>query len=575
MPLQSKFSARNILIFLVPVFLCFLFLIPILFSSGKTGVIDWDQNMAWNEFNRVSLLKYKQIPFWNPYRCGGIPHFADPQIGLISIQTPLVLIFGTQTGLKISIFVHLILGFWGAYLLFKKRGISDISSFYISMLFAFNGITASFLWAGMLVFLNFAYIPFVLYFIDKKDIKSLIKAGVIFALSFYYDYHIPLLFSPYIVFQVVRLFYPYGILNIVKKLALFVFVFILFSFPKLILSLELYSNFRRVVENPYGYRIGNLIHNLISPSQPLYELNNGGGLVGADEKSIYLGIIPLLFILFLPLLKRGPKKYIVLILLELIVFVWISMGSKINPSLYEILKIVPFYESLNMAERFRFVFMIPLLMLIGFGFSSFLGGFKGILKPLMAGLIIASTFIDIVIFSRNNFLNNSLVISQKNVGYSGGPYRQIFSENDDYKYFKYSQSWLEHNSDAVQFLKPWSYEYEYLKSEIGVIDCYSPFGGTESVKGANQNGYKGEWYLEKNKGTIKLLFWSPNRVLIKVDMPKKENDVLILNQSYFKGWKILVNGNKVTPESTSGLISVKINENSHVVDFVYNPFLFR
>ena len=63
---------------LVSILVCLLYYFPILHSGNNLWIQDWDQNFAWTEASRVSLLDFHQFPMWNPYKYGGTVQVANP-----------------------------------------------------------------------------------------------------------------------------------------------------------------------------------------------------------------------------------------------------------------------------------------------------------------------------------------------------------------------------------------------------------------------------------------------------------------------------------------------------------------
>ncbi|MGA2491033.1 MAG: hypothetical protein ABSF99_12770, partial [Anaerolineales bacterium] len=188
------------ILFILSILVSLIYYYPILNSGNNLGIQDWDQNFAWTEATRVTLLEYHQFPFWNPYKCGGSVQFANPQIPVISFQTLFALLFGTIRGIKLSILFHGVIGFIGFYLLARQYKASYLGSLLASILFSFSGITGSFLSTGMVVFTSLAYTPYILFFFNRslKNGKWSIICGALFALSFYSGYQIPLLLGVYI-----------------------------------------------------------------------------------------------------------------------------------------------------------------------------------------------------------------------------------------------------------------------------------------------------------------------------------------------------------------------------------------
>src|SRR6185295_931143 len=60
----------------------------------------WDARYFWLmiEVDPASILQHGQFPLWDPYHCGGSPHFANPQSSTLSPLTPLLLLLGTPIG---------------------------------------------------------------------------------------------------------------------------------------------------------------------------------------------------------------------------------------------------------------------------------------------------------------------------------------------------------------------------------------------------------------------------------------------------------------------------------------------
>jgi hypothetical protein len=97
-----------------------LFFYQYLATGDKLIEGDFDYYAQVYEAFRISVLEYGQFPSWNPWMVGGLPLYANPQFGLFSIQSVLVLIFGTLYGLKLAYVMYALSGFWGMYLLGRQ-----------------------------------------------------------------------------------------------------------------------------------------------------------------------------------------------------------------------------------------------------------------------------------------------------------------------------------------------------------------------------------------------------------------------------------------------------------------------
>ncbi len=157
----------------------FLLALPILaFSAGLVAsgdkIIPGDTDYYFQTYEafRRSILEFGQFPFWNPWMDGGIPLFANIQFGLISLQSPFILLFGSVIGMKIAIVLYQLVGFFGFRKLFRDGFKTDAVR---SILLAYIPIFGSFFVlrtiAGHFTFLLIAFVPWLIYFFIGRDKK--------------------------------------------------------------------------------------------------------------------------------------------------------------------------------------------------------------------------------------------------------------------------------------------------------------------------------------------------------------------------------------------------------------------
>lgn len=154
--------------------------LPVLLYAGKASLVyhhgifgneDWDYFAQMYEATRQSILIYHQFPWWNPWTMGGVPLFANPQFGLISLQMPLVLVFGTVTGLHVAVLVYFVLGFWGMFLLLKRVGAnSALLQALLAYIWIFSGYITWHLAGGHLTFGTYLLAPW--FFLTLLNIRQ-------------------------------------------------------------------------------------------------------------------------------------------------------------------------------------------------------------------------------------------------------------------------------------------------------------------------------------------------------------------------------------------------------------------
>lgn len=182
--MAKKIHTKHSLSFLMKAFnkhrlMLLLLNIPILifcFNFLQTGNLlsggDADYLMQTQEAARQSILKFKQFPWWNPWVSGGVPLFANPQYGLLSIQSLTTLIFGSIWGYKLALVLYFIIGFWGFLLLFRKALKTPLST---AILLSYIWTFGSFLVhrsSGHYTFFTIQFFPITLYFfLRRKELR--------------------------------------------------------------------------------------------------------------------------------------------------------------------------------------------------------------------------------------------------------------------------------------------------------------------------------------------------------------------------------------------------------------------
>lgn len=73
-------------------------------------------------FLQQSLLKWRQIPLWNPTTLGGAPFIADPLSGFWYLPNWLTLVMPISLAFNVLFWLHLAWAGWGTWLLSRKEG---------------------------------------------------------------------------------------------------------------------------------------------------------------------------------------------------------------------------------------------------------------------------------------------------------------------------------------------------------------------------------------------------------------------------------------------------------------------
>jgi hypothetical protein len=320
-----------------------------------------------------------------------------------------------------------------------------------------------------------------------------------------------------------------------------------------------------------GYTIPGFFYFLLSHKQNLFgDMSITGYTYGIDENSLYVGIVPFLLFCFFSIRNiKQVKKHLVLIVLLVCMF-FLMLGNQISPSLYNLLKTLPFFSSFRVAQRFRFDFIIPFALLAGMGLDRLLSlkGVKQYKTPLFIGIFLF-VFIDLMIFNQRNFLSKTLIL--KNVTKeSPRQFIQTAFFSDAIEYYPNS---IPQNFEYSKIFEPWSAEYKALRNNIGVINCSYTLTGAVAAISSTNTLYRGEWYTQQNSRVISLIKWTPQEISFSLSTknPQVKEDLLILNQNYFPGWYVKRGTTLTQAKNTHGLISTDIHEEKDI-QFIYMPY---
>lgn len=86
------------------------FTAPLFAAPNATGWQDWDVHLFFHAAVLKSLVEYGQLPFWNPWYCGGNVLLQNPQVPLLTPVYPLATVMSLPLAMKINIVLHYWIG---------------------------------------------------------------------------------------------------------------------------------------------------------------------------------------------------------------------------------------------------------------------------------------------------------------------------------------------------------------------------------------------------------------------------------------------------------------------------------
>src|SRR3989344_2622970 len=158
------------------------------------GFQDWDQHYAFAYANNLALIKYNQLPLWNPYHCGGISQVGNPQNNFFSPFYLPVFLFGPVIGFKFQFYIFMFAGLFGFYFLGRYLKISKTGSLLAAVIYAYSGLFIGPFASGMTVFFPLTLLPFFTLALFKAlesqvYLKYSVISGCLLALIFLSGFH--------------------------------------------------------------------------------------------------------------------------------------------------------------------------------------------------------------------------------------------------------------------------------------------------------------------------------------------------------------------------------------------------
>lgn len=487
---------------------------------GAHGVAnDWDQHWSWYWVARESLVRFHQLPLWNPYACGGTPLLGNSSSRIFTPFLLLQLLFGLVPGLQLDLLAHLALAAVGGYLLGRSLGLSWLGAAAVGIFFPGSSWFFAHLGEGHGWAMTFAYTPLVLWLFQRavQTGRFLLAGlgGVGLALmihegGIYPAPHAVLLLGVMALLQTRRTFLrPLGLVALLGLVA------VLLAMPKLLPVYDLMKNNPRLVDSRESTGWPMLAKSLFGLDQDNAQRPFADRWYwGYHEYSAYLGpAVALLALLGAVLALRRAWPWLLAAVLFLSLGLgdfgddWIAHQPHLPLSTWALLHKAPLFASQHVPSRFLPTFVLLVAVLAGFGVDALRerGGRVG--PGLAAGLLLVGALCQAWVSPTN--------------------LRHAFDGRDPElpAAATFQQLWTP--TDRTMFT--------VARSNRGAVHCYEYSALAPAVKPVNAPGYRGEAYLE-GPGTVQTESWSPNRLGFHVEAPGPVR--LRVNQNADPGWQL-------------------------------------
>jgi hypothetical protein len=500
---------------------------------------DWDMftQLRWVPY--YTITHFHQLPFWNPYKCGGMGMLSNPESAIVSPTFVPYLLFGPHAGLYLDIVVHIAIGVAGGYVLARAIRLNRLAAIVSAVIFPSSSWLYLHLSVGHLNFLPALYIPWVaallVISINRHELLPAALGGLVCALTltegnYTFVYAAIIIGSVALVVALLSLSaWPlvYGLIIGLFGLG--------FSAPKLLpmaQQLSLYPKHPFGLETITAPMISGF---LFSRQQDLFQPSSAEFLFA--EYGAYLSAF-FAALAVIGLLGR-PIRTLPWLLPALIFFLF-TRGYTGDHSAVLILHYLPLSASAGLTGRYLipFIFCVGVIAAHGADFLS--SKFVPWGKRLALALLVLGVF-------------DSWMVGPPNLRYL---FHSDIIALDRSPAFR--QYWVQNPGNQT----------EIAEANMGSVNCqgYGYNDIPEKALGYNQTGYRGEYYL-LGTGTVSQTMWTPNRLGYELDVPAPTS--LVVNQNYYPGWRLANGKGQLYPEN--GVIAVRVPAGRERIELVYAP----
>jgi len=533
-------------------------------NIANWGAMDWDQFTFWYAVPRDTMLRYCQFPLWNPYSNGGNVLLAHTHSSFLSPFFIIIILCGPIFGLKLGILLHLLIGMLGMFLLSRDIGVSKHASYLPPFVYMCSSVYFLHLAEGHVEWMAMAFMPWLFLFYLKSLKEPRYIAGCIFSLLLMllggsvYIFSIAVII--FIVYALMKSLQKKRILLLRNVILIIAGTFLLCSI-KILPMLEFLNDNPRVIKSNEATQTSLLPAVFLSKGQASYYHNTkrtsperklayrGNEFeYGWHEYGAYIGFLPLALaavgILFY-LRQQWP------LFISGVLSLLISLGKGSFYNFWGLIHKLPLYNSLHVPSRFIVVTIFCISLFSGLGLTRLESLSARKCYKFLITAIIGFIFIDLY-FVNYQLIKDTFIIKPPAIN-------------------RYEEFKQRHRDLNLLGKKSRSSMYPALLSNSGVINSYDIATVKRGdVKIAGEKGYRGEVYLTRNTGNATVNAFSPNS--IAVDVAIEAPNRLVVNQNYYKGWKVKGVKNKISPYK--GLVSVRLSEGSHRVTLYYLPNSF-
>jgi len=521
------------------------------------GFHDWDVQTAHRYLVRLSLLRYHELPAWNPFACGGFPAwgYVEADTIVVSPFLPAYLLLPMSVALRVEVVGMAALGALGAYFAASRFSESRAARAFVAVIWAVNGRWALQAAAGHTWHLAYAYLPWCLYFFERArsperrigDVAGLAAgfAMLVYAGGIYPLPHTVLALSIYA-----------GLLALLERSARPLFTLVeggLFgvglSAPKLFPLLDGFGKAPRLIESKETMDLGALWAMLMSPDQGFYSRPARVMAYGWHEWGMYIGAAGALALVLGFVFVQGRREAALKAVAAL--FIVLGFGAFHPDAPWPWLhQHAPVFRSQHVPSRFFYTAVLFLGLVVAAGAGRFIARRRAAMPWLdaLAMALVAALAMDVAHVARKPMEAAMWMVPPDRIP-GDRPFH--FAQEPPFQYKR----------------RDWAGPmYLAMLGNTGVINCYgAPPFDRKGARAVTDPRYRGEAYVV-GRGEARVVSFSPNRAVIEVE-GAEPGALVVYNMNYDEGWR--ADAGAVIAHDNA--VALRLGGDSQRITFSYRP----
>jgi len=524
------------------------------------GGKDWEGAFGQAQAELSTLRDHGQWPHWNPWRSGGQPSFAQPVSMLLSPVTPFVLAFGVVAGFKLALVPLYVLGCLGTWVLAGHLGLRGRARLVPGIVLFGSSLYPLYLCGGLPNWLcAMAFLPWLFWAHRRagEDRRCLVLAAVLYAATILCGAVDRFLFLPVLLGLDALLLAGRDrsarpLLTLAATLALGLAL----SAVKVVPLFEIYRSHPREMEAATRFVAPRLLGRLfLDPDLPeLVSLRGAfvGSLYWVNAGS-YVGPLALA-LAGTAVVMRWRRAWPLLVLALLVT--WLSFGSGVSPSAWELLHAIPGLASLRGPERLILFVTFLVALLAGLGWQALHARLEGRRwRGWAEGVVLVALVAPLVVV--NAPISRAAFVVEPSGDVRGGGWFSPSPERPPFRQARFP-------GHPLQWVAPL---YEPVLKNRGSVTSLPNIPIERAARAEDQPDYRGEAFLRRDSGQVELEV-TPNVLHLRVESTRP--DRLIVNQNFDPGWRV-ESGARGEPVSAGGLLALDLPAGSHEVVLRHRP----